>query len=847
MSLRPELRLRQRSRLATAVTAAALASAALQGPALAGSTTSAPVACPWMNTRDTPEQRARLLLNASTLDQKLRWLDEQAANSPTQTTFSGVTYPVQVPCTPTVVYTDGPDYVRGSTGATVFPAQIALASAWSSDLAFAKGKAEADEAFKAGKNVILGPGVSSARTPLAGRTPEYLGEDSLLSGTLAGADIRGIQTGNPTEPVMAVLKHYIANEQELDRQTSSSDIDGRTLREVYNQPFAIAIAKGSPGGVMCSYNQVNGVYSCENPLLDNLLKAADGFTGYTVSDFGAVHSTGPSLTAGLDQELNRPVFSTPAGIGAAIDAGQVTAAQVDQAAFTVVTAYIRAGLFDHPLPATASTTPSSPASKAVSEQIAERGSVLLKNQDAALPLTAASRTIAVIGQTASNTPANGISAASVCAEHGVFGPSAACPDPVAPLDAMTARAARNGSTVRYDNGADPASAAAAAKSADVAVVFAYAFQGEGADRASLSLDGNGDALISAVAAANPHTIVVLETGTAVAMPWLDRVQGVIEAWYPGDQQGTALARLLFGDADFTGRLPITFPVSLADTPTRTPQQYPGTFADGSTTRAGQHRRPPGQLQRRARRRLQVVRQPRHRAALPVRLRPVLHHLRLQPPGRDGHRRSQGPHRLHGAQHRIGRRNRDAAGLPHPALSDRRARQAPGRLQPSHPRRGQVRTRRGHDRCQLPRPPAVVLEHDRPHMDDRARHLQPAGGFVRPQYPPDRLVPDRLAPTEIRTSHRAARRHGGTPHTVSNPPHADSRSASSAGSRTRSAAAAASWAVGTRVAPTTGITTGERPSSHARATRAAPTPRSDAIRPIQTARSGAAWASPRSGE
>jgi beta-glucosidase len=285
---------------------------------------------------------------------------------------------------------------------------------------------------------------------------------------------------------------------------------------------------------------------------------------------GAVHSTAPSLTAGLDQELNRPIFYTPANISAAIAAGQVTLAQIDEAAFRVVRAYIKAGLFGHPLPATRPANPATPRDTAVATAIAERGSVLLKNHDRVLPLSPASRTIAVIGQTASNTPTGGVSARTVCAEVGADALPNACPDPVAPLDAITTRAAQAGATVTYNNGADPAAAAAAASSADVAIVFAYAMQGEGADRTTLSLDSNGDALISAVAAANPNTIVVLETGTAVTMPWLDKVKGVIEAWYPGDQQGTAIARLLFGDTNFTGRLPMTFPRSLADTPTRRP-------------------------------------------------------------------------------------------------------------------------------------------------------------------------------------------------------------------------------------------------------------------------------------
>ncbi|WP_158862069.1 glycoside hydrolase family 3 protein [Leifsonia sp. AG29] len=548
---------------------------------------SIPADCPWMNTHQPPTQRANELLAASTLDQKIRWLDEQAANNPTQTVFpggffgGGATYPAQVPCTPKVVYTDGPDYVRGSAGVTVFPSQIALGASFDSTLAYDKGKAEADEAFRSGKNVVLGPGVSSSRTPLAGRTPEYLGEDSLLSGTLAGATINGIQTGNPTEPVGAEIKHFIANEQELDRTTSSSNLDERTLREVYNQPFAIAIDKGNPSSAMCSFNQVNGVYACENPILNNVLKDSDQLSGYVVSDFGAVHSTVESLKAGLDQELNAPNYYAPAKIHAAIDNGSITVDLVNQAAFRVVKSYIEHGLFDHPLPTTPSTSASNDENKAVSERIAEEGSVLLKNDGSVLPLGKSTTSIAVIGPTVSNTPTNGVSAKTVCNE----GRGGACPNPVAPLDAITSRAAQAGATVTFNNGADLTAAAAAAASAKVAVVFGYAMQGEFSDRTTLALDNNGDALISAVAAANPNTVVVLETGSATTMPWLNQVKSVIEAWYPGDQQGTALAKLIYGDVNFTGKLPMTFPKSLADTPTSTPAQYPGTFADGSTTRA----------------------------------------------------------------------------------------------------------------------------------------------------------------------------------------------------------------------------------------------------------------------
>ncbi|MBB2940736.1 beta-glucosidase [Actinoplanes lutulentus] len=532
-----------------------------------------------MDTRRTADQRARLLLNASTLDQKLRWLVEHAANNPMQTEFSGVTYPAQLPCTPTVTYTDGPDGVRGTAGVTAFPAPISQAATWSVNLSEQKGRALAEEAYGKKRNVVLGPGIASGRTPLSGRTPEYLGEDSLLSGELAAAGIRGIQANGKSG---AVLKHYVGNEQETDRSTSSSNWDERTFRQVYNLPFEIALAKSDPAGVMCSYNQINSVYACENPILNDVLKDDLGYDGYVMSDFYAVHSTGPSIKAGLDQELNRPIYYTPDKIKSDTT---ITSGQIDAAAFRVVRAYIKAGLFDTALPATAADDVSTAAHQATARAIAEQGSVLLKNQKDILPLkTGKKTTIAVIGATASNTPdSSGISAEDACSMRFRDSPAMTC-TPVAPLESITARAARTGSSVVFNNGDDVAAAAATAATADVALVFGWYGMGEFADPASLSLSDNGDALISAVAKANKNTVVVLETGSAVTMPWLDQVRGVVEAWYPGEQQGPAIARLLWGDVNFTGKLPMSFPKSLADTPTHTPEQYPGIKAAGQTIR-----------------------------------------------------------------------------------------------------------------------------------------------------------------------------------------------------------------------------------------------------------------------
>ena len=555
---------------------------------------------PWMDTSATPEARAEALLAASTQHQKYRWLVEQPAVTPTRTEwpagFTGegpVIYPVQVACTPTIVYTDGPEAVRAA-GVTDFPAQISLASTWNLDLAYDKGVAQAEEAFAKRRNVILAPGIGNGRTPLAGRTPEYFGEDALINGLFAASTVEGIEADGK---VISDLKHFTANEQELDRQTSSSNMDDRTLREVYGLPYEIALERSTPESVMCAFNQINGVYICESPLMQQLLKDDYGFDGFIMSDFGSVHSTAASLMNGLDQELNRPRWFTPARLDAALAAGEITQERIDEAAFRVVRSYIRGGLFDNPLPVEAAVEASTPANEAVARQIAEQGSVLLKNEGT-LPLTpAAGQTIALFGPTASSTPTsvNGVptSAVSVCSLTLRFNPSQPprntlpCEDVVSAETALTQRAAQAGATVTWNNGQDVAAAAAQAAGADVAVVFGYQRMGEFSDLTDLRLQGNGDALIAAVEQANPNTVVVLQTGSAVEMPWLGGVQAVLENWYGGEQQGPAIASLLFGDVSPTGKLPMTFPASLADTPTNTPERYPGVFADGSTTR------PPG--------------------------------------------------------------------------------------------------------------------------------------------------------------------------------------------------------------------------------------------------------------
>ena len=545
----------------------------------------------WMDKAASADERAQALLDASSQHQKYRWLVEQPANDPTRTTWnpgfageSPVVYPVQLECTPLVIYSNGAEGAHNKAGTTAWPGPIAIAASWNLELNERKGAIHADEAFANRSNVILGPGIASGRTPLSGRNAEYFGEDPLLSGLMGAANTRGIEDGADS-PVIANVKHYVANEQELDRSNSSSNMDERTFRQVYDLPYEIAIKESDPDSLMCSYNQINGVWACENDILTTSLRDKMGFDGYVMSDFGSVHSTGPSLMAGLDQELNRPIWFTPARLDAALAAGQITQARIDEAAFQVVRAYIKAGLFDHPLPATSNPATADDESRALARELAEQSAVLLKN-DGLLPLDDEPLTVAVVGPTASKTPTNGISTVQSCSAGG-FGARGVlnCDNVIDPLTSITERVEAAGGTVLYDNGADLASVSATAAQADVAIVFGYIRTGEFADTPDLRLDANGDALVEAVAAANDDTVVVLNSGTAVEMPWIDDVDAVFSNWFAGEQMGPALAGLLWGDVNPSGKLPMTFPKTVADTPTGSdPARYPGIFSNGSTTR-----------------------------------------------------------------------------------------------------------------------------------------------------------------------------------------------------------------------------------------------------------------------
>ncbi|MDQ4053285.1 MAG: glycoside hydrolase family 3 C-terminal domain-containing protein [Actinomycetota bacterium] len=589
-----------------------LISSALTGAGLVNPPAEAAPACPWLDPNGSAESRAGQLVAAMTLDDKIQmvtgigYFDPGSPNR----AASGVIRGNPRLCIPDLVLNDstaGIGFQQQHT--TAFPQGITQASTWDRDLIARLGEVLADEAQRKGVNVILGPGMNMARNPLYGRGFEYAGEDPYLAGQLSARVIEGIQS----RPVLATAKHFLLNEQEIDRTTNSSEADERTIREIYLPPFEDAVDAGV-GAVMCGYNRVDSLHSCKNPeLLQGYLKGDLGFDGFVMSDWGAAHTTVPEALAGMDMEMPGEGIlgmseASPAKWGpqlkAAVESGAVPVSRLDDMVSRILRPMFREGLFEHP-PLPGSETDAARAttteSIAAATQIAQDGSVLLKNDGGLLPLTGTGKRIAVIG-----TPAAPLGAQLASQGYGshhvpVFGLD---PDVVPPLSAIRSRAARNGSTVTYNDGTLPLLAAATAKTADVAVVFVSDANTEMNDRPDLRprqavcnpllafsqmpnfpvclpLPTDQDALVTAVAKANPHTVVVLQNGGPLEMPWLDAVRSVVENWYPGEVDGDALAGLLFGDVNFSGRLPVTFPRRLADGPIRSVEQYPGVKdADG---------------------------------------------------------------------------------------------------------------------------------------------------------------------------------------------------------------------------------------------------------------------------
>ena len=514
------------------------------------------------------EEQVDALIAKMTLEEKI-----QMVHGENRRGFIGYVPAIPRLGIPELALTDGPAGVRHGPG-TAFPAPVALAATWDRTLAHEYGAALGAESKAKGQNILLGPMINIVRVPEGGRNFETFGEDPYLTSQIGVEEIKGIQS----QGVIAEAKHYAANNQENQRLTVSAEVDERTLREIYLPAFEAAVKEAKVGSIMAAYNKVNGTYSSENPhLLKDILKGEWGFDGFVVSDWGATHSTVNAANNGLDMEMPTGAFLGDKLL-AAVRGGQVTEATIDDKVRRLLRIVMRFGLIDKPI----AVGPIDYVTQAqVARRVAQAGVVLLKNENNLLPLDLKSfKKVAIIGPYASQATTGGGGSARIAPLYSM-----------SPLGALSNRIGAN-ATVRFLrfvpandlSKSDPATTAAGlvadavqlAKECDIAIVFARDFETEGVDRANLSLPDEQDTMIDAVAAANPRTIVVLNTGCVVLVEkWADKVPAILQGWYPGQDDGNVVADVLFGNVNPSGKLPITFPHSRQDVAVNTAEQYPG--------------------------------------------------------------------------------------------------------------------------------------------------------------------------------------------------------------------------------------------------------------------------------
>jgi beta-glucosidase len=534
---------------------------------------------PWLDTKLSPVARAKAAVEAMTLDEKLRLIfgySDQAITEVAKVPDDIVSpelkqYIVKnavkgaagfVPGVPRLGIpdqwqTDASMGVRNSfIPSTALPSSLATAASFDPAVPHAGGVMIGAEARATGHNTMLSGGVNLAREPRNGRNFEYTGEDPLLAGTMAGSLIDGIQSNK----IVSTIKHYAVNDAETKRTTLDVTVSAEALRQSDLLAFEFAIERGSPGSVMCSYNLINGRWGCENDyLLNTVLKHDWGYKGFVMSDWGAVHSTAPAASNGLDQftgfccATDNPRFAPPA-MKAALQSGELLQSRLDNMVERILWALIAKGAVDNPVKV---ATIDYAANAKVSQNAAEQSLVLLKNNGDLLPLRGVG-SIAVIGGSADKGVLAGGGSSDVTPVGGAVMIDEHTYLPSPPLTALKAELPK--AKIAFDAGTDLTAAAALAAQSDVAIVFVTQHDSEGYD-GHLELQGNQDALVAAVARANPKTIVVVESGGAIFMPWAADVPAIVEAFYPGIRGGPAIARVLTGKINPSGRLPITFPAS----------------------------------------------------------------------------------------------------------------------------------------------------------------------------------------------------------------------------------------------------------------------------------------------
>lgn len=478
---------------------------------------------------------------------------------------------------PAAMVSDGPHGIRKqenladhmgvaeSIKAIGFPTASAMACSFDRDLLHKVGDALGEECVAEDLAVLLGPGINMKRSPICGRNFEYYSEDPVVAGELGAAFVNGVQEHG----VGTSLKHFAANNQEWRRMSISAEIDERTLREIYLAAFETVVKKAQPWTIMCSYNRINGVYSCENDwLLNKVLRDEWGFEGLVMTDWGAMDERVPSLKAGLDLEMPDCHGETDKLIVKAVQSGELEESVLDTAVeriLTMVDKYLtaRKGIdpasMVHPLPSSVKRGYDVAAHHALAKTTAEQSAVLLKNEDI-LPLQK-DKKIAFIGEFAKVPRIQG-GGSSHINNTSVESALDAAGDSVSYAQGFHIDEETTDETLLQE-------AITLAKESDVAVIFAGlpdSFESEGFDRTHLNMPANQNELIARISEVQPNVVVVLHSGSPIAMPWLDKVAGVLQMYLAGQASGGAAVNLLFGDATPCGKLAETFPLHLEDNP-----------------------------------------------------------------------------------------------------------------------------------------------------------------------------------------------------------------------------------------------------------------------------------------